>query len=1058
MFLSNLSVRQPVFATMMVVSLVVLGIVSYAELSVDFFPQIDIPVINISTIYPGVGPETVETEVTRRIEEAVNPIGGIKHIDSISTEGLSSVTVEFRLEKNLNVALQEVQNKINTVRSLFPREVKEPVLQQIRIEDLPIMSIAVLSSSHDGKTLTTLAEKVLKRRLENVSGVGKVNLVGASRREVQVLLDRLQLQSYGLTYAQVMQSLQRENLDIPAGKLEQGARESLVKVAGRMKEPRDFANIIVTEKNGYPIRLSALGRIVDGIEEQRSFALVDGKPALVLEVQKQTGANTVDVADRIKETLTTLQAQMPAGVELRTVRDNSVFIVASVEDVRTTLILGALLTILVVFTFLNSWRSTVITGLTLPVAVISAFIIMRALGFTLNVMTLMGLSLAIGMLIDDAIVVRENIVRHMEHGKDHMSAAMEATTEIGLAVTATTFTILAVFVPVAFMGGIVGRFFYQFGMTVGFAVLVSLFVSFTLDPMLSSRWYDPAVETHNRRSWFARLLQKMNDSLNLLQGALARTLGWSLRHRLIVLAVGFACIVLSFNMLGKIGSDFMPDFDREELQVSFKAPSGMTLAETSAIAQRVNQALKRYPEVAYTVITIGTGTSSVNEGSVYVKLTPKDSRQRTDMELRKLMRQDFARWPSLQTSVEEAEQMGDARPIQITVRGTDLNEISRISEQVVKNVDQVSGAADVDTSLDEPRPEVQVRLDRKAASDLGLDLGTVAATVRGLIAGEVVSQYQDKDGDAFDVRLRVEQEQRRLTDDLAEIYVPVMDSGVVAAVMANPSGVATSVPLSQVAQLEESEAPSLIRRRDLMREVRVRASTQDRALGDVIADIKVLNNKIQLPPGVSIGYTGQSEDLAETLYYMGRALILAIVFIYAILASQFRSFFHPLAIMLSLPLSLLGVALALWFTNGTLNIMSEIGLIMLMGLVTKNAILLIDYANRQQREGESRTNALITAARVRLRPIVMTTTAMIFGMLPLAFEIGAGSEMRAPMARAVIGGLITSTLLTLIMVPVVYTFFDDWGSRLRHWWHRGVPQDMQEEQPVVVAEPELIGR
>jgi len=1058
MFLSNLSVRQPVFATMMVVTLVVLGIVSYAELSVDFFPQIDIPVVSITTIYPGVGPETVETEVSRRIEEAVNPIGGIKHVDSISTEGLSSVIVEFQLEKNLNVALQEVQNKINTVRSLFPREVEEPVLQQIRIEDLPIMSIAVLSSSHDAKTLTTLAEKVLKRRLENVSGVGQVRLVGASRREVQVLLDRLQLQAYGLTYAQVMQSLQRENLDIPAGKLEQGSRESLVKVAGRMKEPRDFANIIVTEKNGYPIRLSALGRIVDGIEEQRSFALVDGKPALVLEVQKQTGANTVDVADHIKETLTTLQAQMPAGVELRIVRDNSVFIVDSVEDVRTTLILGALLTILVVFTFLNSWRSTVITGLTLPVAVISAFIIMRALGFTLNVMTLMGLSLAIGMLIDDAIVVRENIVRHMEHGKDHMTAAMEATTEIGLAVMATTFTILAVFVPVAFMGGIVGRFFYQFGMTVGFAVLVSLFVSFTLDPMLSSRWYDPAVETHARRGWFPRLLQKMNDSLSLLQGALARTLGWSLRHRLIVLAVGFACIVLSFNLLGKIGSDFMPDFDREELQVSFKAPSGMTLAETSVIAQRVNEALKRYPEVAYTVVTIGTGTSSVNQGAIYVKLTPKDSRQRTDMELRKLMRADFDRWPSLQTSVEEAEQMGDARPIQITVRGTDLDELSRISQLVVKNVEQVPGAADVDTSLDEPRPEVRVRLDRKAASDLGLDLGTVAATVRGLIAGEVVSQYQDEDGDAFDVRLRVEQEQRRLTDDLAEIYVPVMDSGVVAAMMANPSGVATSVPLSQVAQLEESEAPSLIRRRDLMREVRVRASTQDRALGDVIGDIKALNDKIQLPPGVSIGYTGQSEDLAETLYYMGRALILAIVFIYAILASQFRSFFHPLAIMLSLPLSLLGVALALWFTNGTLNIMSEIGLIMLMGLVTKNAILLIDYANRQQREGESRTSALIIAARVRLRPIVMTTTAMIFGMLPLAFEIGAGSEMRAPMARAVIGGLITSTLLTLIMVPVVYTFFDDWGSRLRHWWHRGVPQDMQEEQPVVAEEPEAVAR
>ncbi|RPI22795.1 MAG: efflux RND transporter permease subunit, partial [Acidobacteria bacterium] len=612
-------------------------------------------------------------------------------------------------------------------------------------------------------------------------------------------------------------------------------------------------------------------------------------------------------------------------------------------------------------------------------------------------------------------------------------------------------------VPVAFRGGIVVRFFDQFGMTVGVAVLVSLFVSFTLDPMLSSRWYDPAVETHTRRRWFARQLQKMNDSLNLLQGVLGRTLGWSLRHRLIVLGIGVACIVFSFNLLGKLGSDFMPDFDREEFQVSFKAPSGMTLAETSVIAQRVHETLKRYPEVAYTVVTIGTGTSSVNQGSIYVKLTAKDARQRTDMELRRLMREDFDRWASLETSVEEAEQLGDARPIQISVRGTDLDEIDRVSKLVVKNVAQVKGATDVDTSQDEPRPEVRVQLDRKAASDLGLNLGTVAMTVRGLIAGEVVSQYEDRDGDAFDVRLRVDQEQRRLKDDLAEIYVPVMDfAGATPAMLTNPSSMATSVPLSQVASLEDSQAPSLIRRRDLMREVRVRASNQDRDIGSIIADVKTLNDKLQLPPGVTIGYTGQAEDLREMQYHMGRALFLAIVFIYAILASQFRSFFHPLAIMLSLPLSLLGVALALYVTNGTLNIMSQIGLIMLMGLVTKNAILLIDYANRQQREGQTRTNALITAARVRLRPIVMTTTAMIFGMLPLAFEIGAGSEMRAPMARAVIGGLITSTLLTLIMVPVVYTFFDDWAARMRHWWHRNVPQDMQEEEPA--PEPEMVGR
>jgi HAE1 family hydrophobic/amphiphilic exporter-1 len=1027
---------------MMIVVLVVVGIVSYVELKVDLFPNVDIPVISITTIYPGVAPETVETEVTRRIEEAINPIGGIKHVDSQTTEGLSSVVVEFQLEKNITTALQEVQNKINLVRNEFPQDVEEPMLQQIRLEDLPILSIAVLSPNMDAKTLTTISEKLIKRRLENISGVGQVRLVGASRREVQLLLDRLKLESYGLTYAQVMMALQRENLDVPAGKLEQGARESLVRVAGRIKDVRDFANIIVAEKDGYPIRLSSIARLEDGIEEQTSFALLDGEPALALEIQKQTGSNTVDVADNVKKTLTELQKQMPSGVELRVVRDNSTFIVESVNDVKVTLVLGALLTVLVVFLFLNSWRSTVITGLTLPVSVISAFTIMNALGFTINVLTLMGLSLAIGMLIDDAIVVRENIVRHMEHGKDHMKAAMEGTTEIGLAVMATTFTIMGVFVPVAFMGGIVGRFFYQFGMTVGFAVLVSLFVSFTLDPMLSSRWYDPAVEMNRKRRGLGRLLQRANESLVTLQGGLARLLGWSLRHRLATVGVAVACIAFSVWLSGKIGSDFMPSFDREEMQVSFEAPSGTTLKETTTVAHKLNALLKRHPEVAYTFATIGTGTSSVNQGAIYVRLTPKGERRMTDFELRAAVRKELVGWPGLQTSVEEAEQMGDARPIQISVRGTDFNAIGKVATQVLENVKRTPGAIDADTSLEDPRPEVRVRLDRKAASDLGLDLGTVASTVRGLVNGEVVSSYQDADGDAYDVRLRLDEAQRRLREDLAGIYVPVVNLMGRAALDPRLSSLPPSVPLSQVATLEESEAPSRIRRRDLMREIRIMGSTQDRSLGEVMNDIKARNASIQLPPGVTIGYTGQSEDLREMFYYMIRALVLAVIFIYAILASQFRSFFHPLAIMLSLPLSLLGVVLALWGTNDNFNMMSMIGIIMLMGLVTKNAILLVDYANRMQREGETRTQALITAARIRFRPIVMTTLAMIFGMLPLAFEIGSGSEIRSPMARAVIGGLITSTLLTLVMVPVVYTFFDDWAKRLRTWWHRGVPADM----------------
>ncbi len=1040
MFLSNLSIRQPVFATMMVVALVVVGIFSYFELKIDLFPNVDIPVISITTTYPGVAPETVETEVTKRIEEAVNPIGGIRHISSSTTEGISSVIVEFQLEKNINTALQEVQSKINGIRSQFPREVEEPVIQQFRIEELPILSVVVLSPTLDAKALTTLAEKVLKRRLENISGVGQVRLVGAARREIHILLDRDKLKAFGLTYPEVVDALRRENLDVPAGKLDQGIRESLVRVAGRARDPQEFNRIIVAERGGFAITLAALSRVEDGIEEQRSYSLLDGEPALTLQIQKQTGANTVQVAESVKEGLRRLQVELPPSVELRVVQDNSIFIRDAVEDVRTTLMIGALLTVLVVFVFLNSWRSTVITGLTLPVSVISAFLIMRTLGFTLNVLTLMGLSLAIGMLIDDAIVVRENIVRHMEHGSHHMTAAIEGTAEIGLAVMATTFTIVAVFIPVAFMGGIVGRFFYQFGMTVGFAVLVSLFVSFTLDPMLSSRWYDPSIEADRRRGWLSRMLASANRKFEQLHGVLGRSLEWSLRHRGAVVGIAVFSILASFAIFGRLGTAFMADFDRNEFQISFKMPPGTTLRETAEVGRRLNDMLKRQEGVDYTFLTIGAaGTTPLNEGAMYVKLTPRRQRQLTDLQLRQVVREELARWPVLRSSVEEAEQMGEARPIQISVRGTDLQQLDQVAAQVVEQAKATPGTADVDSSREDPRPEVRVRLDRKAASDLGLDLGTVASLVRGLVAGEVVSQFQDADGDAYDVRVRLEEGQRRLREDLANIYLPVSPLAAARGGMStNPTSL-PGVPLTQVAALEESEAPSIIRRRDLMREVRVMASTQDRPLGNVIDELRTKNATLNTPAGVHIDYTGQAEDLRETFYYIYRALILAVIFIYAILASQFRSFFHPLAIMLSLPLSLVGVALMLLATHETLNIMSMIGLIMLMGLVTKNAILLVDYTNRQRREGEERGRALVRAAKVRLRPIVMTTTAMIFGMLPLAFEIGAGSEMRAPMARAVIGGLITSTLLTLIVVRVVYTYLDDWGSRLLAWWQAGTP-------------------
>jgi hydrophobic/amphiphilic exporter-1 (mainly G- bacteria), HAE1 family len=1021
MFLSDLSIKQPVFATMLAVALVALGLFSYRELSIDLFPDVEIPVLTVQTLYPGASPATVEREVTKRLEEVLNTISGVRHISSTTTEGLSAIVVEFRLGTNIHTAQQDAQAKINAIRSECPPAMEEPIIQRFDFNALPVVSVAVESPSADIKTLSSLAEKVIKKRLETVPGVGQVALAGEARREIQVLVSREKLRSFGLTYADLSHALQQENQDVPAGKLDQGTQEPLVRVAGKFRSVEAFQRLIVTVRNGKPVYLPEVARIVDGTEERRSASFVNDQPGISLEVVKQSGANTVAVADGIGEAILEINAELPPHIRLRKVVDRSIFIRESVEDVQLTLALGGLLTVVIVFLFLNSWRSTVITGLALPVSVISTFIVMAGLGFTLNILTLMGLSLAIGLLIDDAIVVRENIVRHLQMGADHFTAAREATSEIGLAVMATTFSIIAVFVPVAFMGGIIGKFFYEFGITVGFAVMVSLYVSFTLDPMLSSRWYDPAADPSARRGRVGKALEALNRQVDGLQNALASGLGWSLSHRGAVLGISALAVVASFFVFGKLGSAFMPEADPGQFQVSYKAQPGISLERSSQIARQLAEEVRKGPGVAYTYTTVGSnGAQPVNEGSLYVKLTERRARPHY-LALMRDTRERLAHFRGISTAVGEADQpAADARPIQVSLRGDDVQRLEILSARLAGVVRQVTGTADVETSQEKARPELRVQVDRKSASDLGLALGTVALTVRGLVAGEVVSQFEDPDGDSYDVRLRLDQTQRIQQSDLLQIDLPAHGGQVL-------------VPLGQVASLEAGAAPSKIRRRDLMREIRVSANTEGRSLGEVIAGIKRGAADLALPAGFRIDYTGESEDMMESFGYVGQSLVLAVVLIYAILASQFRSFLQPLAIMLSLPLSLVGVAGLLFLSGDTVNIMSMIGLILLMGLVTKNAILLVDFANVQRRTGVVRREALIAAARIRLRPILMTTLAMIFGMLPLAFELGAGAEFRAPMARAVIGGLITSTLLTLIVVPVVYTYLDDLSVKVEGW-------------------------
>jgi HAE1 family hydrophobic/amphiphilic exporter-1 len=1026
MFLSNLSIKQPVFATMMMVALAVLGLASYRQLDVDQFPDIEFPIVLVNTVYPGASPETVEREVTKKIEEAINTVEGIKHVESTSQEGVSTIVIQFRLEVPTAIASQDIRGKVASIRGDLPLEIEEPIVQRFDVAGQPVISVSVNAAGLSAQAATELADKTVKRRLETVRGVGAVNLVGEAKREIQVVVDRSKLEAYRISLAEVVSALGRENVDAPAGAADRGATEALVRVDNRGRSAPDIAGIPVKRAGGTTIYVSDVAQVIDGVKEAKNLAMLDERPALALDVQKQSGANTVAVADGVRAAIEKLGPELPSGVTLQVVRDDSTFIRDSIHDVNLTMILGGVLTVLIVFLFLNSWRSTVITGLTLPISVIAAFAAMKAFGFTINVMTLMGLSLAIGMLIDDAIVVRENIVRHLQRGKGHVEAARDGTAEIGLAVMATTFTIVAVFIPVAFMGGMVGQFFYEFGITVAAAVLVSLFVSFTLDPMLSSRWVDPDVEEDRHDSRIGKVLARFNHWFDDLHGSYERILAWCLGHRKTVLGVAALAFLAGIFILPLLGGDFMPDFNRGEYQIGFKASPGTTLRETGERTREMIRRLKTLPDVEYTYTTIGESGSSfrpVNEGTTYVKLKPGSGKSFS--EVLRDARQKIEQVPGFTYGLFEAGPFGQ-KPIQISVRGADVDELDRISRELMAGMRKVRGVVDVESSLEKSKPELLVRVDRGRASDLGLNAGPIGTTLRAAVTGVVATTIEDAKGDSWDVRVRLRADQRRFGEDLLALTVPNDKD--------DANGDKILVPLREVAQAQPGSGPSTIRRKDLQREVRVSANPDGRALGDIVADIEGLQKAIALPPGYDFVSGGDAEELKDMFANMIQALLLAVIFIYLILASQFGSFTHPLSIMLSLPLSLVGVALALLFTHDTLNIMSMIGLIMLMGLVTKNAILLVDFTNHLRRDGLGRDEALIRAGSTRLRPIVMTTLAMIFGMLPLAFAIGAGAEMRAPMARAVIGGLITSTLLTLVVVPVVYTYLD--GLRpeaLREW-------------------------
>jgi len=1024
MWFTRVSIAHPVFATMVMLAFVVVGLFSYQRLAVDQFPDINFPVVLVQVEFGGAAPEVIEGEITRKLEEAVNTISGIKEITSRSYEGLSLVIIRFDLSVDPVQAAQEVREKIALVKPLLRTGVKEPLITRFDPDENPVVSLALTSQTLAARELTSLADLTVKRRLQNVRGVGRVTVVGGVRREIAIALDPARMEAMRVSVDQVMNTLRQENQDLPAGPIQSGDRDRVVQISGRVVQAQDFGQLIVARRQGQPVFLGQIASIRDTAQEIESLALVNGERAIALDVVKAQGENTIAVVDAVLRAAKDLKPQLPPGVDIVVVRDGSRAIRNSVASVQRNILEGAALTILIVFLFLSSWRSTVITGLTLPIALIGTFSVMFLLGFTINLVTLLALAICVGLLIDDAIVVRENIVRHQAMGSDSRHAALEGTREIGLAVAATTFSIVAVFFPIGFMEGIIGRFFKQFGLTVAFAVLLSMLVSFTLDPMLSSVWKDPDAHGVRGRGPVAWVLRRFQAAMVALEAGYVALLRWGLKHRgktMFLAALSFAA---AFPLLRFVGTEFVPVADNNEIYVRFYTPEGSSLAFTQQKALLVEAALRKLPGATDSYVTINSGIAQgKNYATLVLRLVPRAERPLSVDQMRAPVRAIVARIPGVTvTDVGGGDPMGSGKAIQVSVQGPDPEELNRIVAQVLPLIRQIPGIVDLDTSAKPGKPSIDVHLNRVQASDQGVGLAQISSNLRTLLAGEVATTWRGPDDENYDVRVRLDPDMRHTLDDLGRI--PISAGGL------EPGATPQVVPLRSVATLSASSSPTQINRKDLVREVAISAGADGVPPGTLGLAVQGALSQVALPPGYRFVTGGSTKDMVESAGYAAQALLLAIIFIYMILASQFGSFIQPISIMMSLPLALIGVVLALLVFGSTLNIFSMIGFIMLMGLVTKNAILLIDFTNQARAKGVERAQALLSAAEIRLRPILMTTLAMIFGMAPLAFGIGAGSEQRAPMGQAVIGGLIASTLLTLLVVPVLYALLDDLRMRM----------------------------
>ena len=1021
MFISAVAIRRPVFTAMFILAMIAFGIVSLSGLGVDLMPKVDFPIVSIITKLPGADPETIETRITDPVEEAVNTLSGIKTLRSTSAEGYSLITVEFQLEKDINVAYQEVQARVNSVRSQLPTDTEEPVIEKVDLDAAPILTV-VASGDLSDRELYDLADKQIKERLQRIQNVGSIKLVGGRERKLWLWLDGERMKQHGLTVQDVRNALLRQHVEMPGGRVESGRTEVVTRTKAEFQDAAQIDEMTVAQRDGSRVRLKDVGRTEDGLEELRSYSQRDDKPGIALQIRRQSGTNTVQVASDLKAEIEKIRKELaPRGVKLDITIDQSTYIERSLHEVYQHLIVGGLLAVFTVLVFLLNFRSTFISAMVLPTSILSTFMMMSAMGFTLNVVTLMSLTLAVGLLIDDAIVVQENIMRHVQAGKPASWAAEFATKEIGLAVLATTLSVVAVFLPTGYTKGIIGRVLFPFGMTISFAVMISMLVSFTLDPMLSSRLLRKT-ERHNA------VFRTMEWMFHRMEAGYRVLLAWCLRHRLAVVALAVALFAASLGLGRFIRTEFQAAEDRGEFEVLLRAPLGASLTRTREEANEIRCRLKTIPEVEYVFLSIGAGElGKVNEGSLYVRLLSKEQRAaarlRSQQEVVEHVRELLRNRPEIRTSVQAVSPMGSssgwrATAIQYELCGPNLQTLQRLAGEYLKTMRKDPGYMDLDTTYEPGRPETSILVNRDRAAELGVSPLDIADTVRTAIGGVNVAKFRSG-ADRYDIAIRFLESGRNDSNLILDLPVPSSHGG--------------TVDVRNVAGILPSSVPVEINRYNRQRVITLLANLKStKTLGEATKEMGAFTKEIGIPPGYSVAWTGMAQMMQESFANLGFTMILSVLVIYMVLGAQFESLVHPFTIMLSLPLAFVGALGAIVLFGKTVNILTMMAFLFLLGLVTKNAILLIDYTNTlRDRDGLPRDEALRRAGPVRLRPILMTSVAMILGMMPSAVGTGSGSEGRQPMAIAIIGGLVSSTLLTLLVVPVVYSLLDPLSEWLR---------------------------